>query len=100
MISINNANYTLWGFTPYHTGGGCMAYGKEYNTGCHVLITDNGGCYLPDENDESVIIGIFDSITGDPMGGDILYTFSETLTHESAARLADMLGNEYKGNTP
>lgn len=49
------------GFTPYHTGGGCMALMKELPDGGYVLITDVDDAALPRGNVIEVAIGRYDS---------------------------------------
>lgn len=62
----------LDGWSPHQTGGGCMAYYFEVNpeTGEHFILTDNGGCDLPEDFGSNALLGHFDSAGstgGEPM---------------------------------
>lgn len=48
----------LAGFSKVHTGGGCMALRRDAGD-FFIMLTDEGGCDLPDEQDwEQNLIGI------------------------------------------
>ena len=55
------------GFAEWQTGGSCRAYGKHLATGGHILITDEGGCFLPVEWHEHCLVGLYDHY-GHPVG--------------------------------
>lgn len=40
-----------YGFTPYHTGGGCMALRRELENGDYLLLTDSDGSGIPTQED-------------------------------------------------
>lgn len=52
-----NQTFLAHGFEIYHTGGGCMAWRKESSDGSYYLITDESGCYLPEDDDRPFILG-------------------------------------------
>lgn len=43
------------GLYHYHTGGNCMAYALHYASGAYLLVTDAGGCALPDTMGEAMV---------------------------------------------
>ena len=47
------------GYEIWNTGGGCTAWGIETIAG-HILITDEGGCDIPQEDDTSIWVGFYD----------------------------------------
>ena len=49
------------GFTPWDTGGGCMAYAKPLDHDRYILITDLGGEGLPTRRDQDIMIGFYDT---------------------------------------
>ena len=54
------------GFQYYDTGGGCTAWFYKFADGREFLITDTDGLQVPDENTESIYIGIgTDNTNGD-----------------------------------
>jgi hypothetical protein len=44
------------GFSPQHTGGGCMAYQRDVPDG-EILITISEDAMLPDHWDEAILVG-------------------------------------------
>lgn len=46
------------GFLEWATGGGCMALGREFADGTHVLVTDMDGTGLPRPG-EPILIGFY-----------------------------------------
>lgn len=65
------------GWYEWQTGGGCTAYGYNlpdggpFNSpnwdGRYLLLTDLGGCEMPTRWDDKVMVGLYDSETGDPL---------------------------------
>jgi len=49
-----------YGFTPWHSGGGCMAYALFLPDDSHVLVTDEEGSNLPKRMGEA-LVGRYDS---------------------------------------
>ena len=90
-------DYKAQGFAVWQTGGGCMAWGKQYGP-CHALITDSGGGALPDPDDSDLIVGLYDSLTGDSIAwpfsaiegvksGHAAVLLADTMAHAFNARL-------------
>ena len=90
-------DYKAQGFAVWHTGGGCMAWSKDYGP-CYALITDSSGCYLPDPEDVDLSVGLYDSATGDPIewpfsaiegvkSGHAAVLLADTMAHTFNARL-------------
>lgn len=49
-----------YGFTPWHSGGGCMAYALFNPDDSHVLVTDEDGSSLPKRFGEAMV-GLYDT---------------------------------------
>jgi hypothetical protein len=49
-----------YGFTPWHSGGGCMAYALFLPDDSHLLVTDEEGSNLPKRMGEA-LVGLYDS---------------------------------------
>ena len=64
---------TTYGFEEYHTGGGCMAYRKVLPGGRYLLLTDEGGCDIPETREEAdeAVLGLY-SEAGDELACVIL----------------------------
>jgi len=61
----------LYGFHPYHTGGGCMAFMKEYPaTKTYRLITDHIDPIMPTKFRQKVCIGEYHLETGNATGDE------------------------------
>lgn len=52
----------------HHTGGGCMAWRIPLASG-YLLLTDDGGAYMPDVTDDAVTLGWYRA-DGEPVTGD------------------------------
>jgi hypothetical protein len=58
------------GFTVYHTGGGCLAWRKDYPGKVYVLLTDDvDGANLNLDESDDWLIGIYrdDDVDGEPL---------------------------------
>ena len=66
-------------FSGWHTGGGCMAMRKDFDSGVAMIITDNDAGL--DNLDEQILIG-FDDENGDPI--ELEGTFNNNFSHSEA----------------
>lgn len=48
-----------YGFFEVNTGGGCMALQRDLADGRYLLLTDESGVEIPDEDWEACLIGLF-----------------------------------------
>ena len=46
-------NGEIYGFKPYHTGGGCMAMRKDLPNGDYLLLTTSDGIHIPDKPEDA-----------------------------------------------
>lgn len=84
-------DYRQHGYEITYTGGNCMAWRKDYESGCYALITDDTGCDLPDHDAETVSIGMYDAETGEEI---LSNAWVPTSSHQ-AIEMADDWGNSY-----
>jgi hypothetical protein len=84
-------DYKAQGFTQYHTGGGCIAWRKDYESGCYALITDEDGCSLPDHDAASVYVGLYDTEDGEELFGNAW----RVIDGEQGVSIADNYGATY-----
>lgn len=78
MQTAQRAIVEALGFEQWQTGGGCMAYTREFAGGVHVMVT-NGDCDLPDGT--NWYVGVYDK-NADPLEHT---TQGEALPHYVAA---------------
>ncbi|MHD0644449.1 hypothetical protein ACYPKM_02280 [Pseudomonas aeruginosa] len=70
----------FYGFVLTETGGGCEAWTLPLSCGGQLMLTDDGGCYLPDENYwESALLGRYRQD-----GSDIGYCVLGEITTQGA----------------
>ena len=66
-------------FSGWHTGGGCRAMRKDFDSGVAMIITDNDAGL--DNLDEQILIG-FDDENGDPI--ELEGTYNNNFCHSEA----------------
>lgn len=48
-----------YGFSIVETGGNCLAYRKNNPDGSYFLVTDESGCDLPQNENDTILVGYY-----------------------------------------